>query len=95
MKLDKNGYSPSVISEKPVCYFCGSGNVIRHEVYHGSYRQKAKRLGAWVYLCPECHRQVHECGLDDWLKHNCYGRVKAAHGWTDKDFKREFGKMYR
>lgn len=70
----KNGYKESVLdTEQGECYFCGlHTDTARHEIFYGvANRKKAKALGYWVNLCPECHRQVHAYpndGIDRYLK---------------------------
>ena len=97
----KKDYPPSVISNEKECYLCGDRNDLQiHHVYHGANRKKSTEYGAWVYLCRECHLgRVHNhrgiINWDQYLKYSCYGRVCAAHGWTDEDFRREFGKSYK
>lgn len=93
-------YIDSIISNEPYCYLCGKGGDLqRHEVYHGASRDKSKRLGCWVNLCPKCHWKVHHAKSKDvnwdlYLKLNCYGRVCEYYGWSDDDFRKEFGKVY-
>ena len=95
-------YRDSIISNEPFCYICGkSSDLQRHEIYHGAYRDKSKRLGCWVYLCRKCHiDKVHNkknkdgINWDLYLKMNCYGRICEYYGWSDKEFRKEFGKSY-
>lgn len=97
--LDRNGYAPSIIPFHDVtwCYLCDGRftQCARHEVFHGAYRSKSKRLGLWVYLCPECHRTLHNLGIGDrQLKKAAQKEAKAEYGWDDKKFRSEFGKNY-
>lgn len=101
VELDENGYAPSVITDKEVCFNCGrSGELVRHEVYHGlANRTKSKNLGCWVPLCPACHDLCHGKkqkgkNLDIFLKNNCYGLICWHYGWNADDFRKEFGKSY-
>lgn len=60
--MDSNGYNRSLfITHEGVCYYCHkSGSTIRHEVFHGTAnREISKKVGTWLYLCPECHAKVH------------------------------------
>lgn len=78
MALDKNGYAKSVMNTEPgICYLCGGeGDTVRHECFFGSQnRRMSKKKGAWVNICPQCHRIVHEKPdngrLDRQLKRDC------------------------
>lgn len=56
-KKKTNGYK-----DKPyrTCYYCGTPNAERHEVYPGTgTRQICIDEGFQVDLCPDCHRAVH------------------------------------
>lgn len=67
-------YSPSLFdTEDGVCWKCRyRGDTARHECYYGrGTRDKAKKYGLWVCLCPRCHAWVHadpNNGLDAELK---------------------------
>ena len=97
--LDRNGYAPSVIEpfDTGMCFLCGrSGDLVRHEVFHGSNRTKSKALGCWVYLCPKCHDDLHSRRPEnDWYLHRI-GQIKAMshYDWTKEDFRERFGKNY-
>lgn len=47
VKLDKNGYAPSLFEHEPFCCFrCYRfGDTARHEIYGGSRRKASKALG--------------------------------------------------
>lgn len=64
VKLDSNGYAPSILNQQPTCLICGRYHTARHEVFYGPYRDKSKRLGLWANLCPWCHQNgpnaIHE-----------------------------------
>ena len=98
--MERNGYSPSIIQERPDrCFLCGAttGKLDRHEPFGGAYRAKSKRLGMWVLLCHEpCHLSVvHKFPAENRkLRKLCQERAMEAYGWTTKDFIREFGKNY-
>lgn len=96
MRLDSNGYAPSILDTKQgICFTCGNyGDTVRHEIYYGvGNRAVSKANGCWVNLCPECHRIVHEKAdngrLDASLKRSCY-RVYCI----DHD-KAEFYSLFR
>ena len=97
--LDRNGYAPSIIPFHDVtwCYLCDRHVIqcARHEVFHGAYRSKSKRLGLWVYLCPDCHRLLHNKGTGDrQLKQAAQKAAMVEYAWTVKDFMYLFGKNY-
>lgn len=99
VKLDRNGYAPSVIQpfDTGECYLCGCrGDLVRHEVFHGDNRTKSKALGCWVQLCPRCHGQLHSRRPEwDWeLKRSGQIRVMAEYDWSTEDFRERFGKSY-
>ena len=97
VKLDSNGYAPSIMMDCEGCYCCGKmGDLARHEVFHGPNRTKSKALGCWVNLCPTCHDKVHTKNPEmDWQLH-WEGQIKAMeyYGWSIKDFRKRFGKSY-
>ena len=98
--LDKNGYAPSVVDYYGTvidrCYACDwRGDLVRHEVFNGSNRQKSKALGLWVLLCPRCHMDVHDHPDKwKWLKVTAQRQAMAHYGWTIEEFRERFGKNY-
>lgn len=97
--LDRNGYAEQVVLCYPgVCQYCGKEGIPlqRHEVFHGAYREKSKRLGAWVLLCHECHEELHQHDASiDWeLKRWMQSNIMAKYGWTVERFRAEFGRNY-
>lgn len=103
VELDSNGYAPSLLQHFPDrCYLCGRSDqkLDRHEIFHGSNREKSKRLGLWVLLCHErCHifenGAVHKDPAKD-MKLKVEGELAACshYGWMPDDFIRAFGKNY-
>ena len=86
------------------CFLCGRNGAIdpldRHHIFPGPYRKKSERYGLVVYLChSRCHifskTAVHNNALK-MRQLQRYGQLKAMreHGWTEDDFRREFGKSY-
>lgn len=67
-------YDPSLFdTEDGVCWKCGyRGDTARHEVYYGvGRRDKSKKYGLWLCLCPRCHMSIHRnpsIGLDRELR---------------------------
>ena len=98
--LDKNGYAPSVVdyygTEMERCYNCDwKGDLVRHEVFGGSNRQKSKAYGVWVLLCPRCHIDLHHNPEKwKWLNVTAQRNAMAHYGWTIDDFRERFGKNY-
>lgn len=100
--LDKNGYAPSILqwNAGEQCARCGLEDIhrlARHEVFHGPYRQKSKRLGIWITVCPTCHSYIHDRPKDrdvvD-LSRQAQHQAMEKYGWSKEDFIREFGKNF-
>lgn len=90
-------YGPQIVPGDGYCQYCGrNGHLQRHEVYHGAFRDKSKRLGAWVELCPDCHEKLHhkDASIDMALKIWMQPNVVAKYGWSTERFILEFGKNY-
>ena len=87
-------YGPSLFDTVDgECWKCGyCGDTARHECYYGrGTRDKAKKYGLWVCLCPRCHAWVHadpNNGLDAELKAEAKRLFNRA--YPDKDFERVF-----
>lgn len=95
MKLDSNGYAPSILSKDDSCYLCGyGGDTARHEVFSGvGNRTISKAEGCWVYLCPECHAKVHqESQTNLILKALCQTEYERLH--SHDEFMKLFMKNY-
>ena len=93
--MGNNGYIPSLFPTDR-CFTCGfEGQLVRHEIFQGPYRQKSKEFGTWVTLCPRCHMDLHEHPADyRWLKQQAQMKAMKAHDWTVEEFRNEFGKNY-
>lgn len=54
-------------TEKGTCYLCGNNKGYqKHHTWHGSANRKiADKYGLWVWLCNECHRELHDHGTGD------------------------------
>ena len=102
MKLDRNGYAPSIIEghDNLHCWRCGKnggGKMDRHEIYHGPFREKSKAFGLWVHLCHrECHLDgAHKYGSAEMeLKQAGQRAAMSEYGWNAEQFATEFGKSY-
>lgn len=92
MRLDANGYAPSIMvgwrDE-------GYGNV-RHEVFFGTANRRiSKARGFWVSISPTVHRILHEnagSGLDLFLKKYAQELFERTH--TREEFISLIGKSY-
>lgn len=97
VRLDKNGYAPSIFPTG-FCYEClrTDAGLIRHEVFHGPFRNKSKKYGLWVNLCPYCHNRVHNSDGQLDLKLKRHGEYQAIkyYGWEKEEFIWRFGKNY-
>lgn len=100
MKLDRNGYAPSIMQrDLSCCYLCGCSDqkLDRHEIFSGAYRKKSKAHGLWVMLCHDrCHLNGVHKDASEALRLKTKGQLVAMrkYQWTVKDFIREFGKNY-
>ena len=98
VKLDRNGYAPSIIQlDTEHCYLCGrcDQKLDRHEPIGGPFRKKSQRLGLWVTLCHEsCHLgNAHKHFQTAYkLKQDAQAAAMTAYNWTTEDFIRIFGK---
>lgn len=100
VRLDSNGYAPSIIPGHSnwCCWQCGKNRYLeRHEVFGGAYRAKSKAYGLWVHLCESCHRTggdaVHNTGGNA-LKERAQRSAMDTYGWTIEEFRARFGKNY-
>lgn len=103
MKLDRNGYAPSIMqSDISFCYACGkrAGKLDRHEPFGGAaFRDKSKALGLWIVLChADCHEGRHGAHGDPTVNERYRQEAQRAamevYGWSTADFIHEFGKNY-
>lgn len=46
--------------DEAVCYKCGATPTEFHHVLTGALKKTAEGIGAWVWLCPKCHRWAHD-----------------------------------
>ena len=99
-QLDGNGSAPSIIihpfNSDRECHVCGvGGDLARHEVFPGPYRQKSKKYGLWVNLCPACHTMAHSSREEAAvLKRRAQKAAMEAYGWSTAEFRKRFGKNY-
>lgn len=92
-KLDRNGYSKTLMPSEG-CFLCGrGGDLARHEVFNGSNRQTSKAYGCWCTLCPQCHERVHmNAQWSRTLKEQTQMMFEQEH--SHEDFMILFGENY-
>ena len=72
----------------------------QHHIFGGANRAKSERYGLKVWLCGNrCHREGVQAAHRNKRtqdKLHLYGQIKAMQeqGWTEEEFRREFGKSY-
>ena len=68
----KSNYVPSIIQAKVECYLCHKqGELELHHAIPGNGNRKiCTELGLWVWLCPKCHRDLHD-------HNNGYKKIQA------------------
>lgn len=99
--LDSNGYAPSLLGDWSFCAICFqfAPKLQRHEVFHndmgGTLREKSKRYGLWISVCPVCHARIHAKpkAAED-LKAKAQRMAMKQYGWTVEEWRELFGKSY-
>lgn len=79
------------------CYLCGYGGELElHHAIHGTAnRRLADEDGLVVYLCPVCHRALHDQGWRDRdLEQAAQFAWMMRHGFAVNDFIKRYGKSY-
>lgn len=100
VELDRNGYAPSILNVKDsnCCHVCLRSTVApqRHEVFHGSNRQKSKEYGLWIDVCYACHYRIHNSDgeLDRFWKRSGQKIAMIHYNWSEDDWRKRFGKSY-
>lgn len=97
--LDRNGYAESIFAKRQdVCAICNRSDRVmhRHEVFHGSNREKSKQYGLWVCVCYKCHHNLHQHdnSIDRALKQVMQRCAQERYNWSVDDFRRRFGKNW-
>lgn len=87
----------SIIQKDKYCYLCGaSGPLHLHHVLHGPYRTKADQDGLTVWLCVNCHTNLHQRGWEDrTLKTIAQGIWCRHYGKTKEEWMERYGKNYQ
>jgi len=80
----------SILQDEKVCYFTGSPNVDRHEIYFGSNRKTSIANGFFVYLRHDRHIADSQWAtphnnrtLDLHLKRVCQRKFEETHSRQD------------
>ena len=79
------------------CHLCGRyGPVEKHHMLHGSgKRMLADKDKLTCWLCPECHRKLHDKGTGDLkLQKEAEQKWLRTTGGSIKKFIRRYGKNY-
>lgn len=95
--LDAARDNPFPPKDPDVWGYCPAfgANLARHEIFGGSRREKSKRLGLWVWLCPTCHAEIHASGKRTLALHHVGQRAAMEYyGWTADEFRERFGVNY-
>lgn len=76
------------------CFLCFETPTDRHHCMYGTAnRAKAEEWGLTVYLCPECHRKLHDQGLNArFLKQVAQQAFEEK--YDHELWMREFGRNY-
>lgn len=87
----------SIIQSNKECFLCGRGNWLdKHHVLHGYNRDKADKDGLTVWLCHECHMNLHQRGWHDMELKALAEKTWCEHyGKTTEDFIDRYGKSYQ
>lgn len=101
MRVDRNGYAPSILQHGEYCFLCGrmDRKLDRHEPFGGAYREKSKWDGLWLLLCHEgCHEGRYGAHgsreVRDYLRAYTQGKAMEVYGWTTEQWVARYGKNY-
>ena len=100
--LDSNRYAPSILQWNvgEQCAFCGRehGELVRHEIFQGhGRREKCKKYGLWITVCPTCHSYIHANPQQEAVKEldeQAQHQAMEKYGWSIQEFRDHFGKSY-
>ncbi len=76
------------------CIICGKPRQQLHEIFFGSYRQKAMELGFVIPLCEKCHRKMHLNHTWQEVWHIKGQMYFEEHLGTRQDFIQKFGQNW-
>lgn len=82
--------------DKQQCFLCGRyGQLEEHHCLHGtSNRKNAEKYGLKVYICPICHRNLHDKGENDVYLIKYAQTYFEANLGSRNDFRAIFGKSW-
>lgn len=68
----------------------------KHHVFGAGFRSKSEKYGAVVWICRECHNDLHHKhpAQYEWLKKQWQRRLMEEHGWNVDEFIQIFGRNY-
>lgn len=68
----------------------------RHHVFGGMKRQMSEKYGAVIFVCRDCHNNIHHKSPASflWLKKQWQRRLMEEHEWDVYEFIRVFGRSY-
>lgn len=88
----------SILQANRKCYICGRSNgaLHVHHVFEGTAnRAVSDRYGLTVFVCPNCHRAIHENPKAlEWLKREAQEKAMIEYDWSADQFRKRFGKNY-
>lgn len=87
----------SIIQDSKECYLCGRSDSLEcHHAIHGTANRKlADQDGLTVWLCVECHTNLHQRGWqDNELKRMAQTVWERTYG-TREEFIKRYGKSYK
>ena len=86
----------SIIQSDKECFICRKADVLhQHHLLAGSYRQSAERFGLKIYICPECHRQIHDNEAQMQIyRAFAQGYAMAHYDWTVDEFISHIGRSF-
>lgn len=87
----------SIIQDCKECYLCGRSDSLEcHHAIHGTANRKlADQDGLTVWLCAECHTNLHQRGWhDNELKQVAQTVWELIYG-TREEFIKRYGKSYK
>ena len=60
-------------------------------------RMISEKYGLWVWLCNDCHTDLHFRHAEVKMELREQGQITAQrhYGWNDADFRMRFGKCYK
>ena len=76
------------------CIICDKPKQQLHEIFFGSYRQKAMELGFFIPLCEKCHRKMHLNHTWQEVWHIKGQMYFEEHLGTRQDFIQKFGQNW-